>query len=309
MTFSSSNVLITIGVTNGASLLVCLFASACVGVLRLHRRVVYRLALYQVLSALFMAAVAVVQVAFVGYQDDPASSYGRLCVAVAWFTLYSQWTKLLFTACVTIHVFCFGVFRRDLKRLEPLYLTASLIAPAALALAPLVTGSYGLGPFGCWIHAPHNGSHSQSRNAVVERFVLWDGPALVILLAASAAMTTLVAKLTCLIRSRDRYRSLYKGDPFWKALKRLLPLAAFPVLFCVFIVPQLTFHIYEALTDSSSRGLSLFTSVFFSLWSMASGVTIMVHICIARRCKSKETHEEQHAIHSELNGTSDAGSV
>ena len=290
MNFSSADVLVTISATNGASVIVCMLAAIFVGALKLHRLVIYRLAMYQVLSALFMAVMAVIQVVFVNYNDNPVL-YGRVCVSVGWFTVYSQWVKLLFTVCVTVHVFCFGVFGKDLKKLEVPYVVISMLAPAAIASVPLATKSYGLGPFGCWIHTSSNSSLPDNGNTVVERFVLWDGPALVILLMASVAMVVLVIKLGLLVYHRAGYSALNGSNQYWNALKQVLPLAAFPILFCVFIIPQVMFHIYQTSTNSSTNSsnqvLSLVTSVFFSLWSMASGVTLIVHISVARYYRRK----------------------
>ena len=65
--------------------------------------------------------------------------------------------------------------------------------------------------------------------ASIERFALWDGPAVIILLAASTAMVVMVIKLTGRVCLRSTYEPITDGDQFWKALKQLLPLAVFPI--------------------------------------------------------------------------------
>eukprot|EP00731_Ephydatia_muelleri_P010176 Em0005g762a len=268
---------ITFIITVCGSVLSCLAAAILVFVLKLYRRVVYRLALYQVLASLAFAIVEVLQAVLIDKFYSPAS-----CAAIGWLTLYAQWMKLLFTAWVTLHIFCFGVFRKTLK-LEVLYVATSLIVPAVIASVPLVTSTYG--PMRvtrtsslCYIFG-----NETKDIAAVERLVLWDVPALITLFAASIAMISMVLKLTNKVcRSRLKYTSLDEGDQFSKALRHLIPLAAFPILFFVFIIPQLALNIFLAITTTPSRELFFVALTFISLWSLASGVTLIVHITIAK---------------------------
>eukprot|EP00731_Ephydatia_muelleri_P020683 Em0013g410a len=131
-----------IAVTNSVSALVCLLAVILVFRLKLYKKVVYRLALYQVLASLILATVAALQVIVVNDRKNPIV-YGRVCVAIGWFLMYSQWMKLLFTTWVTFHLFCFAVLHINWKKLEVLYVVTSLLVPTIIAAVPLVTSSYG----------------------------------------------------------------------------------------------------------------------------------------------------------------------
>ncbi|KAL5509162.1 hypothetical protein EMCRGX_G004474 [Ephydatia muelleri] len=179
-----------LAVANGVSVLVCLLAAFLLRWLKLYKKLVYRLALYQVLSALAMASVGATQVVFINY-DELSTIYRRLCTAIGFLWLYSQWTKLLFTMCVTFHLFCFAVLHKNLKKLEVLYVVTSLLVPALIAIVPLITHTYGLSPGGnaCYIYA-------NTSVAFMERLALWDGPAMLMLIAASTAMVVMVTKLT-----------------------------------------------------------------------------------------------------------------
>ena len=180
---------------------------------------------------------------------------------------------------VTVHLFCFGVLHRNLHQLEVLYVVTSLLVPAAIAVVPLITHTYGLSPTGpCYIVVPNDSDHV----AAIERFALWDGPAMVILLAASAAMVVLVIKLARLVCRRSRYQPLNDGDQYWKALKQLLPLAAFPLIFFLFEIPVFVFHIYLAETPTPSKAITFAVFVFLPLWSIASGMTLAVHVIVAK---------------------------
>ncbi|KAL5509180.1 hypothetical protein EMCRGX_G004498 [Ephydatia muelleri] len=170
-------------VANGVSVVMCLLAAILVLRLNLYKTIVYRLALYQVLSALAMASVGAMQVVFINYDDSP------------------------------------NIYGHNLKKLEVLYVVSSLLVPALIAIVPLITHTYGLSPGGniCYIYA-------NTSVAFIERLALWDGPAMLMLIAVSTAMVAMVIKLASQVCRRSmQYEPITDGDQFWKVLKQLLP--------------------------------------------------------------------------------------
>ena len=281
---------IIFSVLNAVSLTVCLVAVIVVLCLRLHKKLVYRLALYQVLAGLAFATVETLQIVFINYAESP-QLYGKLCTAIGWLVVYTQWVKLVFTVWISIHLFCFGVLHKNLKNLEVLYVVTSLLVPSMVASVPLVTHSYGNSPLSCYIYSDNDSYHI----AAIERLSLWNVPALVILSAVSVTMVVMVTKLAYTVYLRQKLGAITEGDQFWTALKQLLPLAAFPILFFVFVIPSLVYGIYLFSSTSPNSALRIVTSVFISLWSMASGVSLMVHIFVARICsrKTQSTTDEK----------------
>ena len=266
---------LVITVANSVSVLVCLLAAILVLILRLYKKVVYRLALYQVLASLILATDVILQVILLHY----SSSYGRECIAMGWVRVYAGWMKLLFTMWVTFHLFCFAVLHKNLKKLEVLYVVTSLLVPAVIACAPLITDTYGRNRDGteCFIYM-----YAFNDIASIERFALWDGPAMIILLAASTAMVVMVIKLTGRVCLRARYEPITDGDQFWKALKQLLPLAAFPIVFLICEIPIFIYHIYAPTSSMPNMTLEISKSVFISMWSMTSGGTLLIHIIVVK---------------------------
>lgn len=270
---------------NGVSVLVCLLAAILVFALKLYKKVVYRLALYQVLSAFAVASVAVLQTMMINHNKSPVV-YGRVCTFLAWLLLYTEWTKLLFTAWVTFHLFWFAALHTNLKRFEPLYVVTSLLVPLVIAAVPLITGSYGLSQDGstCYMYA-------KNEAAFIERFALWDGPALLVLSTASCVMIVMLIKMCIKVRRRANYEPISENDQYWKALKHLLPLAAFPILFFVFEIPVLLYHLHAAVDTVPNVGLQFSSSVFFSLWSTSSGLTLIVHVFVAQILYGKRSRQ------------------
>ena len=99
----------------------------------------------------------------------------------------------------------------------------------------MVSHTYGLsGCDVCYIYA-------NTSVAFIERLALWDGPAMLMLIASSTAMVVMVIKLASHMYRRYKYEPITDGNQFTKALKQLLPLASFPMLFFIFVF---LYHIY-----------------------------------------------------------------
>ena len=272
---------------NGVAVLVCLLASILVFRLKLHKKVVYRLALYQVLASLAFAMVETLQIIFIHY-DETNVAYVRVCATVGFFSLYTRWTKLLFTMWVTFHLFCFGVLGKDMKKLEVGYVVTSLLVPALISVVPLITSTYQLSPFHTYCYIEIHNANESLQIELLENLILWDIPAILILAVSSFAMTALVKKITRLLCKRSKYEPITAGDKFWKALKELLPLAAFPILFFVFIIPSIILHIYSSVVHVAvPEALVVTAMVFTSFWSIASGATLITHILMASCFKKK----------------------
>ena len=273
-----------LAIINGASAFVCLLAVLLVFGLRLHEKVVYRLALYQVLASLSFAVVETLQIIFINY--DKNQVYNQVCTAIGFFVMYTRWTKLLFTMWVTFHLFCFGVLRKNINNIEVVYVATSLLLPAPIAIAPVVRGKYTYYSnslaYDCFINGP---------NAIVEKLVLWDGPAIFILTATSFTMVIMVTIIIKLLLRKLKYEPTTGNDKFWRALKELLPLAAFPVLFLIFKLPELTLDIYMSVNhDKPNDAFLVVTLAFISLWGMASGMTLIIHLSMVK-CSAKKKVE------------------
>ena len=264
--------LIILSSSNTISLIACLVALTLVWHFKLYKRTVYRLALYQVLAALELAAVLIAQIQFLNY--DP-SHHGTMCIATAFFFLQSQWTKLLLAVWVTIHLFCFAVFHKNLQKFEFLYVLSSLLLPLAIATVPLATGTYGMVGSWCWIQDVNDDCIAPNgHDGFVQQLVLWTTPSIVILLMMSVAMVVMViilARRSCPCGPKND--SVTGKHQNRKALKQLLPLAAYPMLFCVFGALPLANRIFEKLDyDQLQRVFEVGAALSTAVWSLSPSV-------------------------------------
>ena len=82
-------------------------------------------------------------------------------------------------------------------------------------------------------------------------------------------MVIMVIKLAIQVHWRSN-EPITDGGQYWKAVKQLLPLAAFTMLFFIFEIPVLIFHLYTTQNSTPNEGMLI--SVAISL----SGVQLQV---------------------------------
>ena len=276
----SRSVLIAFSASNGVSTFVCLLATILVCILKLYKIMVYRLALYQVLAALVYGANYTLQVIFIDSPQPFSDVYNRLCEAFGAAAMYLEWVKLLFTVWVTVHLFCFVVFYKNLKKLEAVYVSTSLLIPAVIAAVPFATHTYGLSGSWCWIEEwKNNCTNDTVRVGVIEEFTLWYGPSMLSLIAASLAM--LLMLIVLLYRVRVHKAVEYSAN--WRAFKQILPLAAYPIIFFLFLLPPFIYRVLVA-GRINQLGTAALTAiaVVFSGKDFLAGVTLIIHIALIR---------------------------
>ena len=265
------SVLVTIyGSISSLSVVVCLVAVIQVRRQNLHRLFIYRLAVYQVAGSLSFAVWGVCQFFLlrVDYKN------GGFCIAIAFLIQVSLWWQLLFSLCVTLHLFVFVVFYRDLKMLEPWYLGISVLVALSISIVPLITKTYGPSPAWCWItNAPNTAGYA-------EQLGVWLVPAFAALCAESVALVFMMGVLCRRTYWRMTAEKNLIRDKHKKALQQLLPLVAYPLLFCVLVTPPL---VTRAIKSSYNIELLFFllpTAICVPLWSLLSGLALSVHIAI-----------------------------
>ena len=246
----------------------------------LCKQLSYRLAVYQIVAAFLRGSVNALQILFINYDRNP-SVYGPLCVTVSTILQSASWAELLFATWVTFHLFCFSVFYRNLKKLEILYVSSTLIVSLVLSLIPVATKSYGKGEDGgCWFLHTINGGE-------IERYVLWSVPVLVVLIGNTLGVVTLVTVVVCRLKA-GKYRTV--GSQHRKALRQMLPLLAYPVICCLLFLPTVTKTSYN-ISHCPNYALSILNSVCSDGWSFVSCLILLGQVgCTeATKCAHKET--------------------
>ena len=288
---------------NIVSILICIPGIILVLVRKLHKQLIYRLAMYQVIGSIMFSAVEGFQLVILDYDADP-KIYSRICTSLGFFNFYTLWVTVLFSVSMTFHLFSFTVCYKNLKKCEPVYVVTSLVMPAIIAVVPLITGSYGRSPSWCWIRGTNDDGSAYITGAI-EQLALWLVPVFsVVSLESTAVVWTL-----CVVSRRiylSKEQSAHK-----KALYQVIPLASYPIILCVLILPVLVYRATSThpLHPSAHYDLLLTTAVCIPLWTSASGVALITHmavvlLCSKRRFITVRGHDEGTGLKIEDNNNS-----
>ena len=298
-TFSGEQIdqiLIAVSSTGMVSMSCCLIAVLMVVVLRLYKKFVYRLALYQVLAALFFSFALSIQL--MAYNYDSKSEYSsRSCEAVGFLMQYSIWVKVMFTACLTFHLFFLVVFFKNFQKLEVFYIPISVIFPLLHSWIPFTTNSYGMSDASCWIRGwKDNCARDKSTPGLIEQFALCYGPFYLIAVLDAFAIVIMVIVL---IRRAFFERRVSKtgvenaplltsrNDKRKEAVRQLMPLLIYPLLFLLMIMFGLVDRVYAAIAKTASYPLTIIHAVLGFSWPFFAGLALILHLCLLREWKKK----------------------
>ena len=274
------------GLLSGTGVIVCAVSIILAVGLKLHRQLIYRLAIYQVFSALAYGVTSmldVIQLPIVTFTD---SVYLPLCLANAFLQTYTFLVKLFFTFIVTVHLFIFAVCYKNLKKLEGCYVTSSLVIPAVMAVVPFLTSTYGpqnyKSPW-CWIQVAYNCSRSEV--GMVELFTLAYGPALVSCSASLTLIGIMLTVLSCRLRRGSRKNGV--------VIKQMLPLMSYPLIFSVLMSATLASYMYSWYHYHNTQGdnvLLTMDQVAYGGFVWSAGLMLLIHIGIILKIKRMEYH-------------------
>ena len=259
----------------------CLLALLMVVIFKLYKLLLYRLATYHVLSCFFNSFSMALVLMLLDYY--PVGLYYKAtCKITAFLLLYSRIMKLMFTSWLTFHLFSYVVFFKNLKRLEWLYISSSVSFPLLIACIPFINDSYGYVGAWCTIRSKNECTNEKYTAGIIEQFTLYYGPALCLLIVNIAAIGIMFAVMVYRAYKSNRYQPLLMDrDQKLKALKQLLPLLAYPIIYFVLILFPWTSRMYESINTYHSK-IMIAHGVIHASMSTFAAMALMVHICVVR---------------------------
>ena len=295
-TFTKNQKNIVLIVNSGTgliSLIMCMIVVSLVFCMRLYKNFTYRLAMYQILSSLCLSAVEVSYLTLLNY-DDQIFYYQIACKANSFLIEYFLWIKLLYTLCLVFHLFCLAVCLKNFRKLEIGYVLFSILFPLLYSWIPFIHNSYGVSGVWCWIRDWKDDCATQKYlEGIIEQFALWYGPLFISLTLSVVAVFIILIVLArrvyaqknqeseCLIENHERNQNK-------KALKELLPLLAYPVIFYVLSLFPLIDRIHSAISPNVSFGWALANALGESLWGFFSSWALIIHILVMGKLKKKK---------------------
>ena len=247
------------------SAVLCLIAVIVVLCYTLHKFFVYRLALYQVLSCLAFSMAEALQILNINYVEN--TYHGIVCRATAFLVTYTLWVKLFLTFSLVFHIYVRAVYLKNFEKWEIQYIAISLSIPGLIASIPLITEYYGLAGGWCWIPDWKNHCASEKDTAgIIQQFILWYVPLFFSLFICLIAVLIVVTKYCFWRHCTCCHKTNTNEDANKTAVKGLLPLLAYPVIFFVLALFPLINRLYGAISPHNSFGLMLAHAITKSLW-------------------------------------------
>ena len=241
------------------SVLLCLATVAVVCKQRLHKTLVYRLAMYQILSAMEFSIIWIIVFINMFY-------YISVLELVLYAVLMgSSFIKLMFTVWISIHLFALAVFHINLQRLERLYVVSSLLIPLAVTIGLLGTGCRG---------------YSIYKSEQIIFIIIF--AVLVIVSLLMVVMGTILCHRAC--RRRNALLSEYDKQ-HKKALREMLPLLLYPIFFLLLATPLFAFAVD---IDSYITTASFLFGIVAPFWSFTTSLLLISHLCVVRCIRKKK---------------------
>ena len=135
---------------------------------------------------------------------------------------------------------------------------------------------------------------------------------MLILLGEIFLMVTMVITLLIRLHHRRKYELVTRDDPNWKVLKQLLPLSAYPILFCIFNILPFINRVYGATPHPRNYGLLVTSALGTAIWNTITGSVFITHVVVARfsarkmKCGDKNGHQSVQYGAVEKEGTVEA---
>ena len=289
--------LLAMGIEGVAATIVCSVAVTLVCIFKLYKHFAHRLALYQVLAALLYGASLAMELVF--YPDPNQEMNSAGCKAIGFFFLYFSLVKLMFTSWVVLHLLCFSVFYKNFQHLEKLFVCISIGLPLLIVWVPFINDAYGSSGAWCWIRNWQNDCSAELYTpGIAEQFGLL-GLAMFCSIIDSIAIIVIISRLVCCQWSSEEVPLLMNERRMkFKALKELLPLLVYPILFCILLIPLVVNRAIDAIPNSPANVVvsTLVSGIFVPLQPFFAGLALLVHVCVLKcwTCKCFRKRRQHH---------------
>ena len=243
---------------------------------RLYHRFIERLVVYLLILSLLYSFSGVFQWVAIFYNSMNGDAL-RGCKAVGFLTQYSSCAVLLFLFALSLLLFASIVLQQDWSgyKWEVTTFLISLFTPALFSWIPFVHDHYGLSGAWCWISA-HNATCGLSNAGLYEQVALWYVPQTLLMLIATSLIVVIVLNLTevCCFKVKD---IKVPREVYQKALKKLLPLLAYPIVF--FVVNTVSLICRVTVTANVEQLWLLYLrAIIDPSWGLLACIAFLVHL-------------------------------
>ena len=160
--------------------------------------------------------------------------------------------------------------------------------PLLFSWIPFIHNSYGVAGAWCWIRDWKDDCATQKYlEGIVEQFVLWYGPLFISLTLSVVAVFIILVVLAwrSYTHRTQEHKFLvenHERNQNKKAIKELLPLLAYPVIYYLLALFPIINRVYSAISSNASFELALTQSITEPFWGFFSSWALIIHIFVMR---------------------------
>ena len=320
--FDTYDYVIVAAVSSGSAMvsaLCCIFVIGLIFLLKKQHFFIQRIILYHCLAALFRSLSTILRLHRLGYRSETAAM-NAVCVLSAFTNQVTLWSLTIDFSVLTFTLLMTAVFRKNVARLEGLYIALIFVFPLTFNWIPFINNSYGrFGPW-CWIRSINYNDCSDFQFGVILQYVLWYVPFFIIMMVVIPTyLITIVyiAKQRCCKTEKEVVE-----DRAGERLKRQLhkevwrPILFFPFGVLFFNVFPLLRLIYDTIYTGDPSFTIWLLNVIFS--PLQGGYIALIYVLdrgtlkrltysnVRAQLTSKDSVTEYHIEH---NGLSDSAVI
>ena len=248
----------------GVSVVVCLITMVIILALKLHKKLVYRMTIYWILSIILVLLIWEVFWAM----KFKVSNIGKL-YALETMTIFCLWMYEFISTWFVLHLFALAMCHKNLKKLEPLYVGSSVLIPTVLAAV-----SFAL----LFIKGIPHCSAFHVLGTI-------QGIVACVLIVLNFVSVIIIGAVLC--HRAYRRRNGLSEQQHKKALCEMLPLLLYPVL-AVVVTPALVIvqQRFDNVVDSSPRFI---IPIIMLGWSAVFSFSVLSHLVVVIYVKRQNT--------------------
>ena len=164
---------------------------------------------------------------------------------------------------------------------------------------PFINDAYGSSGAWSWIRNWQNDCSAELYTpGIAEQFGLL-GLAMFCSIIDSIAIIVIISRLVCCQWSSEEVPLLMSERRMkFKALRELLPLLVYPILFCTLLIPLVVNRAIDAIPNSPANVVvsTLVSGIFVPLQPFFAGLALLVHVCVLKcwTCKCFRKRRQHH---------------
>ena len=305
--YQKKTILCILGGFSIAAVVTCKTGLIIIYCTKLRQEFIHRLVSYQLIGASIFSTAIGSQLLLLQYSP---SDYPTLCVVEGFLLTYTTWLKLLFLACLMLHLFlcvCCSVERR--KWLEVMFIVVPILAPLLVSFIPFIHHSYGIAGAWCWIKNWYNNCPADNYDwGIGFQYGVFYVPVLAGQLITIALLISVVSVIVTKLRmNNERMNSERMNSERMNSERRpllnqqrqikylyleVIPLVPYPIIFLCLLIPAFVNRIINQTSDTANYGAFIASAISIPCWGLFSGITSLVHtiivLVVRRRNRNRE---------------------